>query len=233
MAGCESAPALTAPSGTLQVVSSASVLRQGDTAVVTATSAGAPAGSLTWTSSNGNVATVSAAGVVTGRQRGRVTITATGPSGTGSAPVRVVPNFAGTWRGPLFRTQLSCAAGSGAAVCQPTTAPAVLLAPATITLVQTGGRVTGTIVDGVDPLVVVLAEGRVTDDDVLSLEGTSVVAPFPAPQRQADVAVFRASLDPTLDTLTGTFGVTVRRITTGASQFDHSFQAQFRDMPRR
>jgi hypothetical protein len=214
------------------VLVSASVLRQGETATVSASQAGAPLTAVTWSTSDGTVATVSPAGVITARRPGRVTVTGTAGSVSGSTAVQVVPDFSGTWTGPLFRTQLSCAGTSTAAVCQPATTPEALLTPATFRLSQAGAVVTGTIVDGLDPLVVVAVQGRVAEDDILTLEGASV--PSGSVSRQTTVTAFRATMDLARETLTGTFSVTAGRVNAaGSVQFDHGFRAQFRDLPRR
>jgi hypothetical protein len=233
LAACESSSPTAPTSGTLQVTLTASIVRMGDTATATAVQAGAPVGA-TWSSSDGSVATVSATGVITARRAGRATITATTGTASGAATVRVVPDFAGSWAGPLFRAQVSCAPASAAPVCVPGTPPATLLAPATLSLTQTGGDVSGTLVDGVEPLVTIPLQGRVADDDVLVLDGGSTVPPLPAPQRRTTIAAFRATYDPTRGTLSGSFSVTVVRVAAdGSTSFDHSFQAQFRDLPRR
>jgi hypothetical protein len=235
LAGCGADSSPTAPSGgILQVLVSASVLRQGETATVSASQAGAPIAGVTWSTSDGTVATVSPAGVITARRPGRVTVTGTAGSVSGSTAVQVVPDFSGTWTGPLFRTQLSCAGTSTAAVCQPATTPEALLTPATFRLSQAGAVVTGTIVDGLDPLVVVAVQGRVAEDDILTLEGASVPATPGSASRQATISAFRATMDLARETITGTFSVTAGRVNAaGSLQFDHGFRAQFRDLPRR
>lgn len=235
---CESAPTPTTPSGTLQVTTPASTLRAGDSTqlAVVAPGAGAPVATVTWASSDASVASVSAGGLVTARRAGRATITASTGAASGQVALRVVPNFAGTWRGPLFRAQPSCAPTSTALVCAAGTSAEVLRAPVTLLLTQTAGTVTGTLVDGLEPQLVVAVEGRVDDIDVLVLDGRSAAPPgtAPAPVRRLTVSAFRASYDPTLGTISGSFVLAADRLNgPGAFVSDYVLQAQFRDLPRR
>lgn len=232
-AACESNPTPTAPSGVLQVTTSASTLRSGDTATVTAASAGAPVTGLTWTSSDASVASVTVAGLVTARRSGRVIITASAGTAAGQVAVHVVPDFAGTWSGPLLRVLPSCAPASTAPVCVPTTSPDVLLAPMTLTVTQSGGVISGTLVEGLEPLLVVPLEGSIDDSDALLLAGRSPAA-SPAVSRRLTVTGLRATYDPTVQTLSGAFTLLAeRRATSGAFVSDYSLQAQFRDITRR
>ncbi len=231
-AACESSSTTPAPSGVLQVSTSASTVRAGDTATVTASVAGTPVTGAAWTSSDATVATVSAAGLVTGRRAGRVTITASTGSAAGQVAVRVVPDFAGTWSGPLLRSLPNCAPISTAPVCDPDTSSDVLLTPVTLTVTQTGDIASGTIVDGLEPLLVVPLEGRVDESDALALEGRSPEA-SPGVTRRLTVTGLRASYDPTVQAISGAFGLLAeRRAPGGTFVSDYSFQGQFRDIVR-
>src|SRR5690606_7424898 len=119
----------------------------------------------TWTSSDASVASVSGGGLVTARRAGRATITASTGSASGQVALRVVPDFSGTWTGALSRDQPTCAPSSAAVVCTPGTPAEALRAPLTLVLTQTGPVVTGTLVDGLEPQVVVTVQGQVDDID--------------------------------------------------------------------
>lgn len=231
---CESTPTPTAPSGTLQVTASASVLRAGDTAALTVAPAAPTAPVVTWTSSDASVASVSGAGIVTARRAGSVTITAASATASGQVVLRVVPNFAGTWTGPLVRNQTSCVPTSTAPVCSSTTTPTARLAPVTLVLAQTGATVTGTLSDGLELQIVVALQGSVDAGDALTLEGRSTPQPTPTSLRRLTISGLRATIDPTVDTLTGAYVMLAERATTtGAFEADYTIQAQFRDLPRR
>jgi hypothetical protein len=233
-AACESTSTPTAPSGTLQVTASATVLRAGDTATVTVAPADSTAPAVTWTSSDATVASVSPSGVVTARRAGNATIRAATATATGQVVLRVVSNFAGTWTGPLVRNQASCVPASTAAVCVSTTTPTALLAPVTLVLAQTGATVTGTLTDGLELQVVVALQGSVDASDVLTLEGRSTPQQTPTSLRRLTVTNLRATIDPTVDTLTGAYVMLAERAaTSGAFEADYTIQAQFRDLPRR
>lgn len=231
---CESNPTRTAPSGTLQVTTSATVLRAGDTATLTVAPVVPTPPVVTWTSSDASVVSVSAAGIVTARRAGSATITAATATASGQVVLRVVSNFAGTWTGPLVRNQTSCVPASTAPVCIPTTTPTARLAPVTLALVQTGATVTGTLTDGLELQVSVALQGSVDASDVLTLEGRSTPQPTPTSLRRLTISGLRATIDPTVDTLTGAYVMLAERATTtGAFEADYTIQAQFRDLPRR
>ena len=232
-AACESNQTPVSPSGVLQVSTSASTLRVGDTATVTAASAGAPVAGLTWTSSDASVASVSVTGLVTARRSGRITVTASAGTAAGQVAIRVVPDFAGTWSGPLLRVLPSCSPASTAPVCVSSTSPDVLRAPMTLTVTQSGGVLSGTLVEGLEPLLVVPLEGVVDDSDALQLAGRSPTA-SPQVSRRLTVTGLRATYDPTVQTLSGAFVLLAeQRATSGAFVSDYSLQAQFRDITRR
>lgn len=236
LVACESTTVPTAPSGGLQLTASASTLPAGDTTTVTVAGAasGTAATALTWTSSDGSVASVSGTGVVTARRAGTAIITARTSAASGQVTIRVVSRYAGTWTGGLSRAQPSCAPASAAPVCVPTTPPTVLQAPVTLVLTQTGAMVTGTLTDALEPQHVVPVQGTVDASDALTLEGASVVLPAPAPQRRLTVTTFRATWDPTLGTMSGSYRMVVERASaTGALEFEYAIQAQFRDLPGR
>jgi len=189
---------------------------------------------VTWTSSDASIASVSPAGIVTARRAGSATITAATATASGQVVLRVVSNFAGTWMGPLVRNQASCVPASTAPVCVSTTTPTARLAPVTLALVQTGATVTGTLTDGLELQIVVALQGSVDTSDVLTLEGRSTPQPTPTSVRRLTISGLRATIDPTVDTLTGAYVMLAERAaTTGAFEADYTVQAQFRDLPRR
>lgn len=201
---------------------------------MTVTTAGTPVPAVTWTSSNGNVAGVTPTGLVTARLPGRATITASTSTASGRVELRVVPDFAATWTGPLSRNQPTCAIGSSAPVCLPGTPGEVLRAPVTIVLLQDGAAVTGTLVDALEPQLLVPLQGRIDDGDLLSLEGRSALTTVAASQRRMTISTLRATLDPTLDTITGSYQMLVERAgSSGTLSADYAVPAQFRDLPRR
>lgn len=231
---CESNPTPTAPTGTLQVTASASVLRAGDTATLTVAPVAATPPVVTWTSSDASVASVSTAGIVTARRAGTATITAATGTASGQVTMRVVSNFGGTWTGPLLRNQTSCVPASTAPVCVSTTTPTARLAPVTLVLAQTGATVTGTLSDGLELQIFVALQGSVDASDVLTLEGRSTPQPTPTSLRRLTISGLRATIDPTVDTLTGAYVMVAERATTsGVFEPDYTIQAQFRDLPRR
>lgn len=233
VSACESSSsAPTAPSGALQVTLAVPILRAGDSTTASATAAGASLPTPVWTSSDATVATVDAAGAIAARRAGRATITATAGSSVGQASLRVVSNYAGVWTGPLVRAQPSCAPTSTAAVCAAAPPPGTLLAPLTLTLSQAGATVTGTLVDALEPALSVVLSGEVAADDVLTLSGATATSP--TSMRQLTVTNLRATFDPTVGSITGSY--TMVAATTGAAgppATDYSFQAQFRDLIRR
>ena len=234
LAGCDNTSSSpTAPStgvGVLQVVGARPIVRAAEQLTLAATAAGVAATGVSWTSSDATVASVTAAGLVTARRAGRTTLTASSAAGTGSVALRVVPDFAGTWAGALARPQLTCAATSGAALCAPgaTTAGTI-----TLTVTQAADRATATLRDSAEPTAVLALTGQVLDDDQLSLAGR-VDVPAVTPALRVDVSTFRATIDPTRDTMTGSYVLTVdRAMPPAALQSDYRAQAQFRDLPRR
>ncbi len=230
---CESNSSPTAPSGSLQVTLGAGVLKAGDTTTAQAAAAGAPAGGVVWSSSNQTVATVDAAGTVLARRAGTATLTATTTSATGQASLRVVSDYGGTWSGPIVRSQPSCSPTSTAPVCGASPTPGTLHAPITLTLEQTGNVVTGTLVDALEPGLSIIVSGEVSDGDVLTLSGSTIES-LALTTRQLTVSSFRATFDPTVGTITGSYNVTaVAAGPTGAAVPDYNYQAQVRDLPRR
>jgi hypothetical protein len=231
---CESTSTPTAPTGTLQVTATTTVLRAGETLTLTVTPVGTTTPAITWTSSDGSVASVDPTGLVTARRAGNATIRATTTSASGQVTLRVVSNFSGTWTGPLVRVQTTCASTSTSPVCASTTTPTALLAPVTLVLVQAGATVTGTLTDGLEPQSVVPLQGSVDSSDALTLDGRSTPQPTPTSVRRLTISGLRATIDPTVDTLTGAYVMLAERGTsTGAFEIDYAIQAQFRDLPRR
>lgn len=232
--GCESNPTPTTPSGTLQVTASASVLRAGDSTTLTVAPTAATPPVVTWSSSDASVASVSQTGTVTARRAGNATIIATTGTASGQVVLRVVPDYAGTWTGPLVRNQTGCVPASTAPVCVSTTTPTARLAPVSLVLAQSGATVTGTLSDGLELQVFVALQGSVDASDALTLEGRSTPQPTPTSLRRLTISGLRATIDPTVDTLTGAYVMLAERATTtGAFEADYTIQAQFRDLPRR
>lgn len=81
------------PGSALTVTIPAATLQSGTTIQATATLAGAVAPNVNWSSSNQGVATISAAGLITGLLVGSATITATSGTNVGSATVNVTPGI--------------------------------------------------------------------------------------------------------------------------------------------
>lgn len=231
---CESGSSSpTAPSGSLQVTLDASVLKAGETTTARATSTGAAPGGLAWSSSNTTVASVDATGTVLARRAGSVTLTARTGSASGQAPLRVVSDYGGVWSGPIVRAQPTCAPTSTAAVCAASPAPDTLFAPVTLTLVQTGATVTGTFEDALEPGLSVILTGEVADGDTLTLAG-STDASLVLSTRQLTVTNLRATFDPTVGTITGSYSVVALVAgPAGTLVSDYTYQAQFRDLPQR
>lgn len=231
LAGCDnntSAP--TSPSGAFTVVGARLVLRTGETLPLSVTSAGAPATGVSWTTTDGSVAAVSATGVVTAGRAGRVTVTATSPTATGSIGLRVVPDFAGIWTGPVARLQVTCSASSSSPPCAP---GAPTSGSMTLTVSQTGDQATATLLDSAEPTATIPLTGQVIDGDQLALAGR-VDVPVAAPRLRAEAGTFRATYDPTRGILTGSYVLTVdRAAVAGGLQSDYRAQVQFRDLTRR
>lgn len=232
-AACESNSSPTAPSGSLQVTLGASVLKAGDTTTAVAATAGTPATGVVWSTSNGTVATVDATGTVLARRAGLVTLTASTGSATGQATLRVVSDYAGTWSGPVVRAQPSCGPASRSPLCAASPPPGTLHAPVTLVLEQEGNVVTGTFEDALEPGLTVIMSGEVTDGDVLTLSGSTNES-LALTTRQLTVSNLRATFDPTVGTITGSYGVTATTAdSSGAPAPDYSYQAQVRNLPRR
>jgi len=230
-AGCDNNTATpTSPSGgALRVSAARSVLRTSEVAPLTVTtSAGAPVAAPLWSSSDGSVLGISPTGIATAGRAGRVVVTVTSGALSGSLPLRVVPDYQGTWTGAIARPQLTCSAASAAALCQP---GAVTSGTLTLRVVQTGDQLTAVLVDSAEPAMQVPLTGQVTTDDQLALAGR-LDTPAQSPLRRVEVATFRGSLDVVLGSLTGSYQWLVDRAPAsgGALQADYRAQVQYRNL---
>ena len=232
VSGCDSNSSTpTAPSGTLQVTTARATLAAGETAVLSVTgSGGAPVTGLTWSTTDASVLTVSAAGTATAARAGRVTVTATAGSASGSLALRVVPDYAGTWTGGLARLQVVCSPASASPLCAPGAGTAGTV---TLRVTQIGDQLTATLTDSAEPAAIVPLTGTVLGDDQLFLAGRLDV-PATTPTTRVEVASLRATRDVTVGTLSGSYQWLVDRVpaTGGALQTDYRAQAQFRDLRR-
>ncbi len=220
----------TTPSGTLQVTAPRATLGAGETIPLTVTSAGAPVTGVSWVSTDSTVIAVSPAGQATAGRAGRATVTATSASAAGSLALRVVPDYNGTWTGMSVRLQTSCNAASTSPICAP---GAPTSGTVTLRVTQVGDQITGTLVDSAEPTATVPLTGQVLADDQILLAGR-LDTPATAPTVRVDISALRASLDVTLGTLAGSYGLTVDRVRAGfALQQDYAAQVQFRDLRRR
>ncbi len=232
-AGCDNNTATpTAPSsGALRVTAARSVLRTGEVAPLTVTTgAGVPVAAAMWSSSDGSVLGIGPTGIATAGRAGRVTVTVTAGTASGSLPLRVVPDYQGTWTGAVARPQLTCGAASAAALCGPGAATGGTM---TLRVVQTGDQLTAVLTDSAEPTAQVPLTGQVTSDDQLALAGR-LDTPALAPLVRVEVATFRGSLDVVLGTLTGNYQLNVDRVPAsgGALQADYRAQVQYRNLAR-
>lgn len=227
---CDSSSTPTSPSsGSLVVATPRTILRAGEVASLTVTNNGAPVTTAVWTTSDASVLTVSATGQATAGRPGRVTVTATSGSAQGSLSLRVVPDVNGTWTGGVARLQLACAAASTTPICAPGAATGGNL---TLRVTQVGDQLTGTLVDSAEPTATVPLTGTILADDQLALAGT-VSVPSPTPTLRVEASTLRASYDPTLGTLTGSYTLNVDRApASGTLMNDYRAQVQFRDARR-
>ncbi|MGV3515571.1 Ig-like domain-containing protein [Luteitalea sp.] len=231
-AGCDNNTTTpTSPStGSLQVTTARSTLRAGETTqLVVTTSAGTPVTGVAWTSSDNSVLTVSATGLATAGRAGRVTISAGSPSGSGSIAMRVVHDYQGTWTGGISRPQITCSATSTASFCAP---GAVTSGTVTLTIVQIGDQLTGTLIDSAEPSAPVPLIGSVQTDDAAALSGR-LDTPTTSPTRRVEVTALRATPDVTIGSLSGSYQLLVDRASTaGTLLADYRAQTQFRDLRR-
>jgi hypothetical protein len=230
-AGCDSNGSTpTSPSGgSLQITTTQPILRAGDTTTLVASGSNAlPATPASWSSTDTSVLTVSAAGVATAIRAGRVTVTATSGTSSGTLAMRVVPDYQGTWSGGLARVQLTCSASSASPLCVPGAATSGTL---TLRITQTGDQLTGTLVDSAEPTLTVPLTGQIQTDDQLALAG---VGPAPLQAVRVEVTTMRATIDAALGTMTGSYQWLVARApaTGGTFQTDYQAQVQFRDIRR-
>ena len=226
--GCDSSSTPTAPStGSLLITAPRAILLAGEAVALTVTNAGAPVPTATWTTTDASVLTVGATGQATAGRPGRVTVTATSGNAQGSLALRVVPDVSGTWTGGLARPQLACASGATTAICAPGAPTGGTI---TLRLVQVGDQVTGTLLDSAEPSAVVPLTGSLQADDQVALAG-AVGVPATVPTLRVEVTTGRATYDPTLGTLTGSYTLIVDRARGGAALVnDYRAQVQFRDL---
>lgn len=226
--GCDSSSTPTAPSsGSLVIVAPRPILLAGEAVALTVTNSGAPVATATWITSDASVLTVSPTGQATAGRPGRVTVTATSGTAQGSLALRVVPDVGGTWTGGVARLQLACSTGSTTPICAPGAATGGTL---TLRLTQVADQVTGTLLDSAEPTATVPITGSIQADDQLALAGT-VPVPATAPTLRVEVSTLRATYDPTLRTLTGSYTLNVdRALPTTALAADYRAQVQFRDL---
>jgi len=231
VAGCDNNPSTpTSPSGgSLQITTTQPTLRaSATTTLVVSGSNGVPVTNATWTSTDTSVLTVSPLGVATAIRAGRVTVTATSGTATGTLAMRVVPDYQGTWSGGLARQQLTCSASSSSPLCIPGASTSGTL---TLRITQTGDQLTGTLVDSAEPTLTVPLTGQVQADDQLALAG---VGPTPVQTVRVEVTTLRATIDAALGTMTGSYQWLVARapVAGGTFQTDYQAQVQFRDIRR-
>ena len=207
-----------------------SILRAGETEPLVVTSAGAPVASVQWASTDTSVVSIAASGLATAGRAGRVTITATSGSSSGTLTLRVVPDYQGTWTGGIGRVQLTCSAGSSAALCVPGAPTSGSL---TLRVTQAGDQVQGVLTDSAEPTAQVALTGQVQADDLLALSGR-YESPVSAPTLRIDVGTLRGSIDPAIGSMSGNYQWNVDRAATsgGTLQFDYRTQVQFRDLRR-
>ncbi len=204
------------------------VLRAGETEPLTVTSNGAPVSGVAWVSSDTSVLSVNAAGLASAGRAGRVTVTATAGSSSGSLAMRVVPDYQGTWTGGIARLQLTCAVSSTAPICAP---GAVTSGTVELRIQQSGGQLTATLLDSAEPAVPVPLTGQVEADDQMALAGRA----SPASQvLRVDVLTLRGTLDVALGAVTGSYQWIVDRAPAAGAAFqeDYRAQVQFRDLRR-
>lgn len=226
--GCDSSSTPTAPStGSLAIAAPRSILKAGETLVLTVTNAGAPVTTAAWTTTDASVLTVSATGQATAGRPGRVTVTATSGNAQGSLALRVVPDVGGTWAGGVARVQLACATGSTTPICAP---GAPTTGTITLRLTQVTDQVTGTLIDSAEPTATLPVTGSIQADDQLALSG-SVDVPATTPTLRVEASTLRATYDPTLALLSGSYTFVVDRARgTSGLQNDYRAQVQFRDL---
>ena len=231
VAGCDNNSSTpTSPSGgSLQITTTRPILRAGETALlVMSGTSSAPVTNATWTSTDTSVLTVSATGVATAVRAGRVTVTASSGTSTGTLALRVVPDYQGTWSGGLARVQVTCSVASASPLCVPGAPTAGTL---TLRVVQTGDQLTATLVDSAEPTLTVPLTGQVQADDQLALAGSG---PAGSPTVRADVTTMRATIDAALGSMNGSYQWLVARAPAsgGTFQTDYQAQVQFRDIRR-
>ena len=230
VAGCDSSSTPTSPSGgSLQITTAHPILRASETTTLVVTgSGGAPVPTASWISTDTSVLTVSPAGMATAIRAGRVTVTATSGTASGSLALRVVPDYQGTWSGGLARVQLTCTASSTSPLCVPGAATSGTL---TLRVLQTDDQLTATLVDSAEPALTVPLTGQVLGDDQLSLAG---VGPAGAQNVRVEVSGLRATIDAALGSMTGSYQYLVARAPAagGTLQTDYQAQVQFRDIRR-
>ena len=231
LAGCDNNSSTpTSPSGgTLQVTAIRPVLRTGESALLTVTtSTGAPVTTAAWTITDTSVIAVSATGTATALRAGRVTVTASSGTSSGSLALRVVPDYQGTWNGGLSRAQLTCSPTSTTPICAPGAATSGSL---TLSIVQTGDQLTGVLTDSAEPTVPVPLTGTVQTDDQLALAGTG---PATVQTVRVEVSTMRGTIDAAVGSLTGSYQWLVDRRAApgGALQADYRALVQFRDLRR-
>ena len=230
LAGCSDSDTPTSPTpGGLVVTSTRAVLGAGEVLPLTVTSSGAPVTTVTWSTTDASVISVSPTGQATAGRAGRATVTATSGNASGTMALRVVSDYAGTWNGAVARVQLTCTTGATSPLCVPGAATAGTLA---LRLTQIGDQVSGTLADSAEPTATVPVTGQVQDDDQLALAGR-VDVPAASPTLRVDIATLRATIDVTLATMSGSYTLAVDRSRpTGAPQADYRTQVQFRDLRR-
>ena len=231
VAGCDNNSSTpTSPSGgSLQITTTRPVLRASETTtLVVSGSSGAPVTTSTWTSTDTSVMTVGPTGIATAIRAGRVTVTATSGTSTGSLAMRVVPDYQGTWSGGLARVQLTCSAASTSPLCVPGAATSGTL---TLRIIQTADQLSATLVDSAEPTLTIPLTGQVQADDQLALAG---VGPVGAQTVRVDVTTMRATIDAALGTMTGSYQWLVARAAAAGGTFttDYQAQVQFRDIRR-
>jgi hypothetical protein len=233
ISGCDNnSTTPTSPSGgTLQITAARAVLRSGETQPLTVTSStGAPVTGAAWTSTDTSVLAVSATGIATAVRAGRVTVTASSGSSSGSLPLRVVPDYQGIWTGAITRLQLTCSPGSTSPLCVPGASTAGTV---TLRIQQTGDQIAAVLVDSAEPNSPVPVVGQVQSDDQLALAGR-IDSPLVAPTLRVEVATLRGSVDVALGAMSGSYQWLVDRAPAagGALQADYRAQVQFRDLRR-
>ena len=231
LAGCDSSnDTPTSPtSGGLLVTSTRSVLKAGEVLPLTVTNSGAAVPSVTWTTTDASVVTVTPTGQATAGRAGRATVTASTGSASGTIALRVVPDYGGTWTGAVGRIQLTCTTGATSPLCA---SGATTSGTLTLRLTQIGDQASGTLVDSAEPTATVPVAGQLQADDQLALAGR-VDVPATSPTLRVDVATLRATFDVTLGILSGSYTLAVDRTrTTGGLQADLRTQVQFRDARR-